>query len=384
MKVSRFLFIAAVAGAILAGCKKDKDVDLTGNLTIDPTVDVTTGTELTAKYNGTETVSFQWNKNKTVIGSATGSKYTPSEEGSYTVTASAKGYNSKTSAPVEVKRHTHTWVWVETSALAEIHTCTSCGETGETRSAIQSRMTAIPAGSVAMNANFTVNLSSFKMCKYQVTQAQYEAVMGNNPSHFHGGSGREVAEGEVQGKRPVENITWFDAIEFCNKLSLLEGFTLVYTITGRTPENGYPITNATVTADFSKNGYRIPTEAQWEYACRAGTTTTWVHGSIEAGLENYAWYSVNSNNKTHETGKKTANAFGLYDMHGNVWEWCWDFFGGFPNGTETDYRGPVSGSAHIDRGGSWNETATRTGSSYRDARNFNISDNSLGFRLVCP
>ncbi|MCL1837468.1 MAG: formylglycine-generating enzyme family protein [Treponema sp.] len=276
--------------------------------------------------------------------------------------------------------HSHTWGdWSETTAIIETRTCSTCSETG-TRSAIQSKMAQIPAGSVDLSGTYTANLSAFKMGKYTVTQAQYEAVTGNNPSYFL----TDAADGEIQEKRPVEMVTWFDAIEFCNKLSALEGLTPVYTITGRTPETGYPITAATVTADISKNGYRLPTEAQWEYACRAGTTTTWFHGNAETGLENYAWYSANSNSKTHEVGKKTANSFGLFDMHGNVWEWCWDWYGTYPNDTLTDPTGAVAGSDRVRRGGCWDSSAAFAGSSSRYLGNPDRRNSHLGFRLVCP
>jgi len=178
-----------------------------------------------------------------------------------------------------------------------------------------------------------VTLSAFWMGKYQVTQEQYLAVMNVNPSYF-----TTAITGENASKLPVERVSWFDAVEFCNKLSQLEGLTSVYTITGRTPATGYSITAATVTANWSANGYRLPTEAEWEYACRAGSTTDWHFGNTESNLVNYAWYSANSGSRTHQVGLKLPNAFRLYDMHGNVDEWCWDWYDTFPSGAVTDPR----------------------------------------------
>jgi len=248
-------------------------------------------------------------------------------------------------------------------------------------------MMQLPAGALVWS-DATITLSAFKMGKYEVTQEQYQAVMGMNPSYFHGSSGREPSAGEIQGKRPVENVTWYDAVEFCNKLSEKEGLDLYYNIDKNTLDpnntNSYDTIKWSITINESANGYRLPTEAQWEYACRAGSTTNWYFGNDENQLINYAWYYANSNNMTHEVGKKLPNVYGLYDMHGNVWERCWDWYDSLPDADQTDYMGAVSGNFRVERGGSWGISAEGTRSSYRGNYSPFSRYIAIGFRVVRP
>jgi formylglycine-generating enzyme required for sulfatase activity len=193
----------------------------------------------------------------------------------------------------------------------------------------------------------------FWLGKYEVTQAQWEAVMGRNPSHFKGSN------------LPVEVVSWDD-------ISQPGGFL------EKANRQGSP------------NGrFRLPTEAQWEYACRAGTTTALNSGknltSTEGAcpnLDEVGWYSQNSDSKTHPVGQKKANAWGLHDMHGNVWEWCADWYEAYPQGAATDPTGPNNGSYRVFRGGSWYDIASRACCAYRYCYSPSCADFDYGFRLA--
>jgi formylglycine-generating enzyme required for sulfatase activity len=182
----------------------------------------------------------------------------------------------------------------------------------------------------------------FFLSETECTQGQWEAVMGGNPSYFKG------------TERPVEQVSWEEAVEYCRKL------------TAKQRAEG-------ILADGWE--WRLPTEAEWEYAARAGTT-----GARYGKLDTIAWRDGNSGGEPHPVKQKTANAWGLYDMIGNVWEWCSDWYGGYPTGSVTDPTGPSSGSYRVSRGGSWGSGARYARSALRGGSDPGSRNGSQGFR----
>jgi formylglycine-generating enzyme required for sulfatase activity len=222
------------------------------------------------------------------------------------------------------------------------------------RNSIGMEFVLIPAGEFQMGSDdgeqdekpvHRVRISkAFYLGEYEVTQGQWQAVMGNNPSRFKG-----------DPNLPVEGVSWDDVQEFIRRLNAKEGGTK----------------------------YRLPTEAEWEYAARAGSTTVYSFGNNPSQLGKYAWYDSNAESKTHPVGQKRANAWGLYDMHGNVWEWVKDVsISPYPPGFVTDPQGPLEGSYPVIRGASWFNYAHSFRLAIRGRHAPHEGTSFLGFRLL--
>jgi formylglycine-generating enzyme required for sulfatase activity len=193
----------------------------------------------------------------------------------------------------------------------------------------------------------------------EVTQAQWEEVLGGCGSHFTGAD------------LPVETVTWLDAVEFCNALSQREGYEPVY-----------DIGEGSATWNREADGYRLPTDAEWEYACRAGSLTMFAAGGRWRDLERTAWFDRNAGKRTHEVATRQANAWGFHDMHGNVWEWIWDPYASLPDLSSDNVESPGIGPDLTIRGGSWytDAKACRTTNFCRIDPGFVCND--LGFRVA--
>jgi formylglycine-generating enzyme required for sulfatase activity len=205
---------------------------------------------------------------------------------------------------------------------------------------------------------------SLIMSKYEITLGEWKKTMGVGHSSFRSDS------------FPIDNASWKDAILFCNQLSQNQALSKCYEFKGNV-----------VVCNWNANGWRLPTEAEWEYACKAGTATDFYNGNltvnecspIDPNLNEIGWYCSNSSSGSHLTGFKQPNSFGLYDMLGNVAEWCWDYWGPYSKLSVTDPKGLDSGTAHVLRGGAWYSDPTKCRSSFRDSSSANIA--SFGFRI---
>ncbi len=245
------------------------------------------------------------------------------------------------------------------------------------------------------NPVHTASISAYRIGETEVTQELWQEVMVNNPSFFQGV--HLPAGTETQAKRPVENVNWYQAIAFCNKLSLKLGLECCYTVSGITDwENlaysaiptSYNSDWTNAALDLNKNGFRLPTEAEWEWAAKGGAENKYAGTDTQSELINYAWYANSdggdSDNKTHEVKKKQPNGYGLYDMSGNVWEWCHDWYGGITDGADLgqDYTA-ASASNRVYHGGGWNYSADYCSRSSRGSYSPDRAYNYLGLRLVC-
>jgi len=228
----------------------------------------------------------------------------------------------------------------------------------------------IEGGSFKMGSDFShddekpehnVTVSSFYLSKYEVTQGLWEEVMGSNPANTSCGFGPEY---------PVNDISWRDAVNFCNILSEMDDLQPVYTLS----DEG-------VICEWSRNGYRLPTEAEWEYAARGGIKSKRYTYAGSNTINDVAWYWSNSGYKTHPVGQKQANKLGLYDMSGNVGEWCWDRYGSYDVNVEANPRGPAEGISRVNRGGSYSMSASMCHPTSRYGARL-IRSTAIGFRLA--
>ena len=237
-------------------------------------------------------------------------------------------------------------------------------------------MAAIPGGWFEMGSGagdetdeprHRVYVSPFHMDVCEVTQEHFEKLLGRNPSRWK------------DPRCPVEQVRWKDAAEYCNARSRLEGLAPCYA-------------TATWRCDFAAPGYRLPTEAEWEYACRAGTKTEYSFGDGPGELGRFAWFKENCTRSPQPAGSRRPNPWGLYDMCGNVWEWCNDFYKEdyYLEGPQKDPRGPEVGKMRVLRGGCWNSAAGKCRSAYRYSEDPGYTDacfaqdvsGQVGFRCV--
>ena len=345
----KILFIIA-ATMLLSGCKKYFDYSaIKFEITNEEFVVTSTTATLTADY------SWPWKVVSIAMevsedgGFANAMSFEASVSGN-SLTVTANGLKAETTYYYRIKTDTGGVIFESETRTFETNNPITFTVNG-----VSFEMVYVEGGSFDMGATteqgseadsdeypvHSVTLSDYYIGKCEVTQELWEAVMGSNPSRFKG------------AQKPVEQVSYNDCREFVSRLNSLTG----------------------------KN-FRLPTEAEWEYAARGGNKSLHYKYSGSGNIGDVAWYSSNSGDKTHAVGTKTANELGIYDMSGNVWEWCSDWKGGYSAGAQTNPQGPSSGSYRVLRGGSWYDYARNCRVSNRSSYDPSISGSIRGLRLV--
>ena len=227
-------------------------------------------------------------------------------------------------------------------------------------------------------------IRSFHLSKTEETQEQYRSVMGTNPSYFSlTGPGRGLIEGRSTEQHPAENVSWFDAVRFCNKLSQQEGLAPYCQVENRRDANNVDGASDVRIPVATGRGYRLPTEAEWEYASRPKNVTRYSFGDDASKLSSFAWFKENSGDMTHPVGELRRNDLGLFDMQGNVAEWCWDGYAPYEHDDIDNPQGPTEARARVVRGGSMLLIdAESCRPAVRSSKSPTGRENRLGFRVA--
>ena len=388
-KLFDFVAMAAltVAVLILSGCPGANSAGRSGGNTGSGGGQVTPPTPASkSKYTVTFSVGDANGSLKAMVGSTeihSGDKVEQGKTVTFTATAN-KDYEVKewtnNGAPIAAAGTNKTYTHTVTAAanikvsFTEDKTYTVGGVSFTMKKIASVTGKSIGHTDQVRNKPHSVSLSAYLIGETEVTQALWKAVMGTNPSHF-----------KDSIKNPVEKVNWYDCIVFCNELTKKVYGTkeCIYTVEGHTYGTADATADKTPVMDMSKKGFRLPTEAEWEWAAMGGTEHQWAGTSTEGELKDYAWYNANSNYKTHEVKLKSANGYGLYDTSGNVWEWYWDWNNGTtPADGQMDPTGLASGVNRVRRGGSWIDGAGDAARAYRHMYPPNGASFSLGLRLV--